>query len=106
MKKLLLLILLLSINAHSQDSLRVNQVYFEKGLCYKAETGTLFSGKTQSYKHKNHLVYEKNFIDGQIKKYTIYFNGKKGKFLKKSFMAIMVLKKKELDTNIQLILNG
>ena len=68
MKKLLLLIVFLSFNTYSQDSLRVNQVYFEKGLCYKAETSTLFNGKTQSYKHKDHLVYEKSFIDGQIKK--------------------------------------
>jgi len=85
MKKLFLLILILSFNAYSQDSLRVNQVYFEKGLCYKAETGTLFSGKTQSYKHKNHLVYEKTFIDGRIKKYTIYFNGKKRRISEEVF---------------------
>jgi hypothetical protein len=32
MKKLFLLILILSFNVYSQDSLRVNQVYFEKGL--------------------------------------------------------------------------
>ncbi|WP_029273657.1 hypothetical protein [Flavobacterium sp. KJJ] len=85
MKKLLLLILLFSLNIYSQDSLRYKQIYFDKGLCYKVETGQLYSGKVQSYKHKKHLVYEENFIDGQLKKYTIYFNGKTRKVAEEFF---------------------
>lgn len=77
MKNLFLIISLISANIYSQDSLRVNQVYFEKGLCYKTQTDELFTGKTQSYKNKDHLVYEETFINGQKIKYTIYFNGKK-----------------------------
>jgi hypothetical protein len=96
MKKLLLLILLISFKIYSQDSLRVNQVYFEKGLCYSVETGTLFSGKAQSYKHKNHLVYEENFIDGQIQKYTIYFNGKKKKICDETFFTDNGIKEKRI----------
>lgn len=85
MKKLLFLILIFSFNVYSQDSLRFNQVYFENGLCYKTETGTLFNGKAQSYKHKNHLVYENNYNNGQLIKYTEYFNGKKRKITEEIF---------------------
>ncbi|MBF4518402.1 hypothetical protein IRZ71_18760 [Flavobacterium sp. ANB] len=96
MKKLLLLILLISFKTYSQDSLRVNQVYFEKGLYYKVETETLFTGKRQSYKHKNHLVSEETFVDGQLKKYTIYFNGKKRKICEEVFYDNNGLKEKRI----------
>ncbi|MDR6759926.1 antitoxin component YwqK of YwqJK toxin-antitoxin module [Flavobacterium sp. 2755] len=88
MKKLLLLFLLISFNTYSQDSLRVDQVYFEKGLCYKFETDQLFTGKKQNYKHKNHLVYEETFVNGELTKYTIYFNGKKRKVSEEGFYNI------------------
>lgn len=88
MKKLLLLILLISFNTYSQDSLKVEQVYFEKGLCYKVETNQLFTGKRQSYKHKNHLESEQTYANGQLIKYTIYFNGRKRKVSEEVFYNI------------------
>lgn len=96
MKKLLLLILLISFNSYSQDSLRVGQVYFEKGLCYKVETNQLFTGKRQSYKHKDHLVSEQTFVNGQLKKYTVYFNGKKRKVSEEVFYTNEGFKEKRI----------
>jgi hypothetical protein len=96
MKKLLLLILVFSLNAYSQDSLRFKHVYIEKEICYQVETGKLFSGKIQSYKHKNHLVFENNYINGQLIKYTEYFNGKKRKIAEEIFYNSNGFKEKRI----------
>jgi antitoxin component YwqK of YwqJK toxin-antitoxin module len=76
MKKILLIILLITLKVYSQEIVEKNEIYVKDNLVYKLDNSQLFSGKTQSFKHKNHLVFEKVFENGVLKKYIIYFNGK------------------------------
>lgn len=77
MKKIFLVFLLFSFSIYAQDSLRFSQTYLDKGLRYRSDTNELFTGKAQSYKHTDHLVFEEIFKDGIKLKYNLFFNGKK-----------------------------
>jgi antitoxin component YwqK of YwqJK toxin-antitoxin module len=52
------------------------QVTDSHNLVYKTENSQLFTGKTQSFKSNNHLLLEREYIKGILRKYIIYYNGK------------------------------
>ncbi|WP_269222579.1 hypothetical protein [Flavobacterium sp. IMCC34518] len=77
MKKYLwLIIILFTFDLYSQEILTKEDIYIENNLAYKVENKQLFTGKIQSFKHKNHLVLEIEFVDGILLKGIVYFNGK------------------------------
>lgn len=76
MKKICLIILLFTLKIHSQEILTKDELFAKENLVYKVSNSELFTGKTQSFKHKTHLTFEIEFEKGVLKKSVLYYNGK------------------------------
>ena len=76
MKFFLLPILLFSMNLFSQEILKKDEIFLKDNLVCKVENSKIFTGKVQTFKHKNHLLTEVEFKNGVIIKSTEYYNGK------------------------------
>ena len=53
-KHLWLIIILFTFKLYSQEILAKEDVYTENNLAYKVENNQVFTGKIQTFKHKNH----------------------------------------------------
>jgi antitoxin component YwqK of YwqJK toxin-antitoxin module len=76
MKKICLILLLFTLKIYSQEILTRDEIFSKDNLVYKTSNSELFTGKTQSFKHKNHLTFEVEFEKGILKKSVLYYNGK------------------------------
>ncbi|WP_123921958.1 hypothetical protein [Flavobacterium sp. LM4] len=76
MRFLIILLFILCGKIYSQEVLKNSEVFKQDNLVYKTENSQLFTGKTQSFKNNNHLLLEREYINGILRKYIIYFNGK------------------------------
>ena len=85
MQKICLILLLFTFKIYSQEILSKNEIFTKDNLVYKIENSELFTGKIQSFKHKNHLTFEIEFKNGVLIKSTEYFNGEKKKIAEEIF---------------------
>jgi antitoxin component YwqK of YwqJK toxin-antitoxin module len=76
MRFIFILFVVLCGKIYSQEVLKNSEIFKKDNLVYKTENSQLFSGKTQSFKNNNHLLLEREYINGIFRKYIIYFNGK------------------------------
>ena len=76
MKFLYILFVVLCGKIYSQETSKNSEIFKKDNLVYKTENSQLFTGKTQSFKSNNHLLLEREYIKGILRKYIIYYNGK------------------------------
>jgi antitoxin component YwqK of YwqJK toxin-antitoxin module len=76
MRFLYLLLVVLCGNIYSQEILKNSELIKKENLVYRTDNSQLFTGKTQSFKNNNHLLLERAYTNGILRKYIIYFNGK------------------------------
>ncbi|MVO11086.1 hypothetical protein GOQ30_18095 [Flavobacterium sp. TP390] len=96
MKKICIILLLFVAKIYSQEILKKEEVYTENNLVYKVSNSELFTGKIQSFKHKNHLTFEIEFKNGELIKSIEYFNGKKIKIAEEIFYRKYGVKEKKI----------
>jgi len=75
MRFLYILLVVLCGKIYSQEVLKNSEIFKKDNLVYKTENSQLFTGKTQSFKNNNHLLLEREYINGILRKYIIYYNG-------------------------------
>jgi antitoxin component YwqK of YwqJK toxin-antitoxin module len=76
MRFLYILFVVLCGKIYSQEISKNSEIFKKDNLVYKTENSQLFTGKTQSFKSNNHLLLEREYINGILRKYIIYYNGK------------------------------
>ena len=69
MRFLYILFVVLCGKIYYQQVLKNSEIFKNDNLVYKTENSQLFTGKTQSFKSNNHLLLEREYINGILKKY-------------------------------------
>lgn len=58
----------------AQEKASSSQLYTSKGITYKESDNSLFTGINEFKKSNGHLVCEREYINGYLTKYTLYYN--------------------------------
>jgi len=58
----------------AQERVKTYDIVTNRGIAYKKSNTTIFSGIAESRKSNGHLNSEKEYIDGFLNKYTLYYN--------------------------------
>lgn len=57
-----------------QERIKTSEIYISKEIAYKESNNTIFTGIAEYRKNNGHLVFEKEYTNGYITKYTLYYN--------------------------------
>lgn len=75
-KGIIFLFLLIFSKISAQERVEFNDIYFQNNSSYKFSNNNLFTGIAEKRRANGHLVYEEDFVDGQLTKSTLYYNGR------------------------------
>jgi antitoxin component YwqK of YwqJK toxin-antitoxin module len=71
----ILTFLFITVFSLAQEKVSSSELYTTKGITYRESDNSVFTGINEFRKSNGHLVFEREYINGYLVKYTLYYNG-------------------------------
>lgn len=63
-----------TIYSLAQERIKTSELYTYKNITYRESDNSIFTGIAESRKNNGHLIFKKEYNNGYVSKYTLYYN--------------------------------